>query len=141
MCWLTTNSFALPVKQKEIIEKLIIEGSFEKATASGKTALAVRLAVEFGGEVISADSRQVYRGMDIGTGKDIEEYVWRGQAVPYHLIDIVAAGSKYNVFEYQKDFVRVSRSTFFTGFPDKCNQYTDFLIKNRYICKTWLMTF
>ncbi len=76
-------------------------------TASGKTALAVRLAVEFGGEVISADSRQVYRGMDIGTGKDIGEYVWRGQAVPYHLIDIVAAGSKYNVFEYQKDFVRV----------------------------------
>ncbi len=76
-------------------------------TACGKTALAVRLAAEFGGEVISADSRQVYRGMDIGTGKDIEEYVWQGKPVPYHLIDVVAAGSKYNVFEYQKDFVRV----------------------------------
>ena len=76
-------------------------------TASGKTALAVRLAAEFGGEVISADSRQVYRGMDIGTGKDIEEYVWQGKPVPYHLIDVVAAGSKYNVFEYQKDFIRV----------------------------------
>lgn len=76
-------------------------------TACGKTALAVRLAAEFGGEVISADSRQVYRGMDIGTGKDIEEYVWQGKPVPYHLIDLVDAGSKYNVFEYQKDFVRV----------------------------------
>ncbi|MCM1030544.1 MAG: tRNA (adenosine(37)-N6)-dimethylallyltransferase MiaA [Oscillibacter sp.] len=76
-------------------------------TACGKTTLAVRLAAELGGEVISADSRQVYRGMDIGTGKDIEEYVWQGKPVPYHLIDIVAAGVKYNVFEYQKDFVRV----------------------------------
>lgn len=76
-------------------------------TACGKTALAVRLAAEFGGEVISADSRQVYRGMDIGTGKDIEEYEWQGKPVPCHLIDVVAAGSKYNVFEYQKDFVRV----------------------------------
>lgn len=76
-------------------------------TACGKTTLAVRLAAELGGEVISADSRQVYRGMDIGTGKDIEEYVWQGKPVPYHLIDLVAAGTKYNVFEYQKDFVRV----------------------------------
>lgn len=76
-------------------------------TACGKTTLAVRLAAEFGGEVISADSRQVYRRMDIGTGKDIEEYIWQGKPVPYHLIDIVAAGAKYNVFEYQKDFVRV----------------------------------
>ncbi len=76
-------------------------------TACGKTALAVRLAAEFGGEVISADSRQVYRGMDIGTGKDMEEYEWQGKPVPCHLIDVVAAGSRYNVFEYQKDFVRV----------------------------------
>lgn len=76
-------------------------------TACGKTALAVRLAAEFGGEVISADSRQVYRGMDIGTGKDMEEYEWQGKPVSCHLIDVVAAGSKYNVFEYQKDFVRV----------------------------------
>lgn len=76
-------------------------------TACGKTTLAVRLAAEFGGEVISADSRQVYKGMDIGTGKDIGEYVWQGKPVTYHLIDIVAAGSKYNVFEYQKDFIQV----------------------------------
>ena len=76
-------------------------------TASGKTALAVRLAAELGGEVISADSRQIYRGMDIGTGKDLEEYSWEGRQVPYHLIDIVEAGAKYNVFEYQNDFLRV----------------------------------
>lgn len=76
-------------------------------TASGKTALAVRLAAELGGEVISADSRQIYRGMDIGTGKDLGEYRWEGRKVPYHLIDIVEAGAKYNVFEYQNDFLKV----------------------------------
>ena len=76
-------------------------------TASGKTAFAVHLALALGGEVISADSRQVYRGMDIGTGKDLEEYVVEGQQVPYHLVDIVEAGYKYNVFEYQADFLRV----------------------------------
>lgn len=76
-------------------------------TASGKTALAVRMAAELGGEVISADSRQVYRGMDIGTGKDLEEYDYEGRSIPYHLIDIVDAGYKYNVFEYQQDFVKV----------------------------------
>ena len=76
-------------------------------TASGKTALAVRLAAELGGEVISADSRQIYRGMDIGTGKDLGEYRWKGRKVPYHLIDIVEAGAKYNVFEYQNDFLKV----------------------------------
>lgn len=76
-------------------------------TASGKTALAVRLAAELGGEVISADSRQIYRGMDIGTGKDLGEYSWKGRKVPCHLIDIVEAGAKYNVFEYQNDFLKV----------------------------------
>ena len=76
-------------------------------TASGKTNLAVRLAAAFGGEIISADSRQVYRGMDIGTGKDLDEYVWEGKKIPYHLIDVVEAGYKYNVFEYQSDFVKV----------------------------------
>ena len=78
-------------------------------TASGKTNLAVRLAAAFGGEIISADSRQVYRGMDIGTGKDLDEYVWEGKKIPYHLIDIVEAGYKYNVFEYQSDFVRFGK--------------------------------
>lgn len=71
-------------------------------TASGKTTLAVRLAERTGGEIISADSRQVYRGMDIGTGKDLSEY----GNVPYHLIDICDAGSKYNLFQYQEDFRR-----------------------------------
>lgn len=76
-------------------------------TASGKTALAARLAHRLSGEIISADSRQVYRGMDIGTGKDLADYVVDGAAVPYHLIDIREAGAKYNLFEYQQDFMRV----------------------------------
>ncbi len=77
------------------------------ATATGKTSLAVELAHEFNGEVVSADSRQVYRGMDIGTGKDITEYTFKGKHIPYHLIDIVDAGYKYNLYEYQKDFLNV----------------------------------
>jgi len=77
------------------------------ATATGKTNLAVNLAKIFNGEIISADSRQVYRGMNLGTGKDIEEYVINGVKIPYHLIDIVDAGYKYNVFEFQQDFVKV----------------------------------
>lgn len=68
-------------------------------TASGKTRRAVELATAIGGEIVSADSRQVYRGMDIGTGKDIEEY----DSVPYHLIDICPAGSKYNLYEFLRD--------------------------------------
>lgn len=74
-------------------------------TASGKTALAAALARRIGGEIISADSRQVYRRMDIGTGKDLADYVRDGVHVPYHLIDIVEPGYKYNVFEYQRDFL------------------------------------
>lgn len=74
-------------------------------TASGKTKLAVRLANELNGEIISADSRQVYRGMDIGTGKDLAEYVINGIQVPYHLIDIREAGEAYNLFDYQIDFL------------------------------------
>jgi tRNA dimethylallyltransferase len=80
------------------------------ATASGKTALAANLAYETGAEIISADSRQVYRGMDIGTGKDLSEYLVNGMAVPYHLIDVVDAGYRYNVFEYQRDFLKVYES-------------------------------
>lgn len=76
------------------------------ATATGKTGLAVHLAKEFDGEIISADSRQIYRGMDLGTGKDLEEYVVDGTPIPYHLIDIADAGYKYNVFEFQQDFVK-----------------------------------
>ena len=76
-------------------------------TASGKTPVATRLAVEIGGEVISADSRQVYRRMDIGTGKDLEDYSVGRKNVPYHLIDIREPGTKYNLFEYQQDFYDV----------------------------------
>ena len=77
------------------------------ATAGGKTSLAANLAYEFNGEIISADSRQVYRGMDIGTGKDLEDFIINDKQIPYHLIDIVDAGTKYNVFKYQKDFLKV----------------------------------
>ena len=74
-------------------------------TASGKTTLACRLAHKTGAEIISGDSRQVYRGMDIGTGKDLSDYVVDGKAIPYHLIDIVNPGYKYSVYEYQHDFL------------------------------------
>lgn len=73
-------------------------------TASGKTRLAAKLAGELGSEIISADSRQVYRGMDIGTGKDLAEYVVDGISVPYHLIDIVDPSHEFSVFEYQRRF-------------------------------------
>ena len=76
-------------------------------TASGKTALAAALAARLDTEIISADSRQLYRGMDIGTGKDLADYVVDGKSIPYHLIDICDPGYKYNVFEYQHDFFRV----------------------------------
>jgi len=80
-------------------------------TASGKTSVAARLAAEVGGEIISADSRQVYRRMDIGTGKDLEDYTLRTPQstlhIPYHLIDICEPGTKYNLFEYQQDFYDV----------------------------------
>ena len=76
-------------------------------TASGKTAVAARVASILNAEVISADSRQVYRGMDLGTGKDYADYAVDGLSIPYHLIDIVDAGYEYNVYEYQKDFLRV----------------------------------
>jgi tRNA dimethylallyltransferase len=76
------------------------------ATASGKTSVATHLAAKMNGEIISADSRQVYRGMDIGTGKDLADYTVNGHPIPYHLIDIVDAGYEYNVFEYQRDFIQ-----------------------------------
>jgi tRNA dimethylallyltransferase len=76
-------------------------------TATGKTQLAVQLAHKLGGEIISADSRQVYRGMDIGTGKDLNEYNFKDVSIPYHLIDIVAPIEEYNVAQFQRDFQRV----------------------------------
>ena len=76
-------------------------------TASGKTSLVAALAYHLDAEIISADSRQVYQGMDIGTGKDLADYTVAGKHIPYHLIDICKAGSKYNVYQYQQDFLEV----------------------------------
>ncbi|MEG1562794.1 MAG: tRNA (adenosine(37)-N6)-dimethylallyltransferase MiaA [Bacteroides sp.] len=74
-------------------------------TASGKTPFAAALAAELNTEIISADSRQVYRGMDLGTGKDLADYTVNGRTIPHHLIDIADPGYKYNLFEYQRDFL------------------------------------
>ena len=87
-------------------------GTILGPTASGKTSVAARLAAEIGGEIVSADSRQVYRRMDIGTGKDLDDYEVKNENgevtnVPYHLIDIREPGTKYNLFEYQQDFYDV----------------------------------
>ncbi|MDA3906688.1 MAG: tRNA (adenosine(37)-N6)-dimethylallyltransferase MiaA [Bacteroidales bacterium] len=79
-------------------------------TATGKTSLAANLAKLLSGEIISADSRQVYRGMDIGTGKDLADYFVEGKQIPYHLVDIVDPGYEYNVFEFQKDFLKAYSS-------------------------------
>ena len=79
-------------------------------TASGKTPLAAALASRLDSEIISADSRQVYRGMDLGTGKDLADYTVADKTIPYHLIDIVDPGYKYNVFEYQRDFLEAYQS-------------------------------
>ena len=89
-------------QRKEKYDMLAVVGP----TACGKTSLAVDVALAVdGAEIISADSRQVYRGMDIGTGKDIAEYTRDGVTVPTHLLDIVDAGEKYNLFEFQRDFL------------------------------------
>lgn len=73
-------------------------------TACGKTEVATRLAARIGGEILSGDSRQVYRQMDIGTGKDLGDYIVDGKPIPYHLIDIAQPGTKYDLFQYQRDF-------------------------------------
>ncbi|MCK4981013.1 MAG: tRNA (adenosine(37)-N6)-dimethylallyltransferase MiaA, partial [Candidatus Delongbacteria bacterium] len=76
-------------------------------TATGKTTLAARIADIIDGEIISADSRQVYKHMDIGTGKDIADFSIDGKSIPYHLIDICEPGEEYNIYRYQKDFLEV----------------------------------
>jgi tRNA dimethylallyltransferase len=86
-------------------------------TASGKTKYAVQLARQMNGEILSADSRQVYRGMDIGTGKDLGDY----KEIPYHLIDILDAGEKYDIFRYRKDFIKAYNDVVSRGkFPILC---------------------
>jgi len=91
--------------QNSSYDLLVITGP----TASGKTTLAVALAAKLGAEIISADSRQVYRGMDLGTGKDYSDYRTGEVTVPCHLIDIADPGYKYNLFEYQRDFIKIYR--------------------------------
>ncbi len=101
-------------------------------TASGKTSLAAAVAKKVGGEIISADSRQVYRRMNIGTGKDYDDYIIDGTRLPCHLIDIVDPGYKYNVFEYQRDFIKVYSDLQVRGvFPVVCGgsgMYADSII-------------
>jgi tRNA dimethylallyltransferase len=77
------------------------------ATASGKTKLSVRLAYEMKGEIISVDSRQVYKGLDIGTGKDLKEYIINSHKIPYHLIDIISPDEEFNLFEFQTGFYEI----------------------------------
>jgi tRNA dimethylallyltransferase len=84
-------------------------------TATGKTSFAAHLAYHFNGEIISADSRQVYRGMDKATGKDFNDYVVDGTTIPYHLVDIVDPGYEYNVFEFQRDFLASYKSIISRG--------------------------
>lgn len=91
------------LKERSKYDIVVITGP----TASGKTALASALAFRLKGEVISADSRQVYRNMNLGTGKDYNDYLVGGEKIPYHLIDIADPGYKYNLFEYQRDFSKV----------------------------------
>lgn len=93
-------TFAVAMEKHELITVL-------GPTACGKTSFAVALADYLDSEIISADSRQIYQSMDIGTGKDLEEYTIHGRRIPYHLIDICEPGYKYNVFEYQHDFFQV----------------------------------
>lgn len=103
-------------------------------TATGKTGLAAHVAARLKGEVISADSRQVYRGMDIGTGKDLADYLVDGVEVPSHLVDIEVAGAHYNVYRFQTDFIRVFTDIELRGkFPVLCGGsglYLEAVLKN-----------
>lgn len=103
-------------------------------TATGKTGLAAHVAARLNGEVISADSRQVYRGMDLGTGKDYEDYFVDGVEIPSHLVDIENAGVHYNVYRFQTDFIQVFREIQSRGkFPVLCGGsglYLEAVLKN-----------
>jgi len=118
----------MPLKLNPGYDLLVVTGT----TASGKTSLAVAVAASLGGEIISADSRQVYRGMNLGTGKDYSEYNLDGKTVAHHLIDIADPGYKYNVFEYQRDFRNVYEDLKKRGvFPVVCGgsgMYVDSIV-------------
>ena len=96
-------NYKMDIMSNSTIDLIVILGP----TATGKTQLAVQLAHKLGGEIISADSRQIYRGMDIGTGKDLDEFELSSKTIPYHLIDIANPMKEYNVAQFQKDFFRV----------------------------------
>jgi tRNA dimethylallyltransferase len=90
-------------------------------TATGKTQLAAQVARRLNGEVLSADSRQIYRGMDLGTGKDLADYTVEGEKISYHLIDLAEAGEQYNVFEFQRQFAKAYEDIRLRGkFPVFC---------------------
>ena len=103
-------------------------------TAGGKTGFAAYVAYQLDAEILSADSRQVYRGMDIGTGKDLDDYIVNGKQIPYHLIDIADAGEKYNLFRYQKDFFTAYEDIVSRGkLPLMCGGtglYIDAIVRN-----------
>lgn len=96
--------------EKQTRKALVVAGP----TASGKTTLGVQLAALLDGEILSADSRQVYRGLDIGSGKDLAEYVYQGRTIPYHLIDITDLSTEFSVFHYQQ--------AFYNAFDDVCSR-------------------
>jgi tRNA dimethylallyltransferase len=102
-CLTVSNHTIVPAHFESSYDLLMVTGP----TASGKTSLAANIADRLGGEVISADSRQVYRKMNLGTGKDYDDYIVNGKKIPCHLIDIAEPGYKYNVFEFQRDFKNV----------------------------------
>lgn len=112
---------------------LIITGP----TATGKTRLASLIASQIDGEIVSADSRQIFRGMNIGTGKDYEDYIVRGKKIPYHLIDIEEAGEEYNIFRYKNDFTKVYNDIISRNkFPIMCGgsgMYIEAIIGNYYL--------
>jgi tRNA dimethylallyltransferase len=93
----------MDVKKSSKYDLLVVTGP----TASGKTSLAAAVALKLNGEIISADSRQIYRQMNLGTGKDYSDYLVEDRQIPYHLVDIADPGYKYSVFEYQQDFKKV----------------------------------
>ena len=104
LLFLPTNVFYSDLLKVFCIQKMDKMITILGPTASGKTALAAALADRLGCEIISADSRQVYRRMDIGTGKDLSDYAVDGRQIPYYLIDIAEPGTRYNLFQYQRDF-------------------------------------
>jgi len=91
----------MSLNKKKEIDFLVVTGP----TATGKTKVAVNMAHQFNGEIISADSRQIYKGMDIGTGKDLKEYIINDSCVPHHLIDILEPTENYSVYQFQRDFL------------------------------------